>query len=401
MLSLLNQEPCSGLASVTGHGLSLFDDATRSLGSDGLGPVTLDCLMRVEWNGSEFSLVRYQPTEKHKRCAGLKIDPIQQINHFLSTLIRDSVPTEACLHTSLRHRKKHFLLRVTLSAADNTTLSLEPLWTIKGRVQLYSKPRILKVTIDDSRLEFYFLNPDTRLLTRQTAVNAMDNFGALASRALGSSRRGTEYEDVEQKETGQSVYEAHTQNCDGSNIYDVPRKPVRAFLGADQGFPCELALRTEAPKETLLQNRHGDKLYDCWPQTTRPNSAAGHCADKERSEEPPQNFDAANNYDCRHRKRALVYVKGQTYKCHNPRVDSKIGISDENKTTKNTQMSTPQHCDIVAREPGVECLTKVRCAVGGHNEKKACVVAIPQVENHKNQRKTSRPWGGLSFCSVM
>lgn len=58
----------------------------RILETIGEDMVMLDYLIGVALQGQEYTFVQYRPTEKHKMCAGLKIDPVQQINMFIKTL---------------------------------------------------------------------------------------------------------------------------------------------------------------------------------------------------------------------------------------------------------------------------------------------------------------------------
>lgn len=130
-----------------------------------------------------FVTFEYSPTEKHKKCTGLKIDPVQQISMFIQTLRDKSIPIETSLHTlHMPSAKKAFWIRVSL--ADLTELSLEPLWMIKGRVQLYSKQQWVTITIDGRSLEPCFLDPQSQLLFSQPDRNWRDEFLRLAKEGL-------------------------------------------------------------------------------------------------------------------------------------------------------------------------------------------------------------------------
>ncbi|KAJ7984144.1 hypothetical protein DPEC_G00364280 [Dallia pectoralis] len=135
--------------------------------------VTLDKLIRVESQGQEYAFVQYRPTEKHKKCAGLKIDPVRQINVFVPVLQDSSIPIETAIHTLMPSGKNYFLARVSLPGLKE--LSLEPLWMINGRVQLNSKQKWVTVTIQDPALEPCFLDPQSQHLFSQPKRTGVRN----------------------------------------------------------------------------------------------------------------------------------------------------------------------------------------------------------------------------------
>lgn len=144
--------------------------------------VTLDYLVGIQSQNQGFSFVYYRPTEKHKKCAGSKIDPVRQINMFIQTLRDTGVIIETSLHTVVATGKKYFWMRVSL--ADLSELSLEPLWMINGRVKLYSKHRRVMITITDQSLEPCFLNPQSQLLDSLPNKKWYDEYITLAKECL-------------------------------------------------------------------------------------------------------------------------------------------------------------------------------------------------------------------------
>ncbi|KAE8280239.1 hypothetical protein D5F01_LYC20793 [Larimichthys crocea] len=138
-------------------------DLSRILGTIPDDLVTLDCLFGVASQGQECCFVQYKPNEKHKKCASLKVEPVQQINMFTQTLRDKSMPIDVCLQTRVPSLKKILWIRVSL--AEVMELSLEHLWLIRGIVQLdRSKQRRATITIDDHSLEPCFLDPRSQLL---------------------------------------------------------------------------------------------------------------------------------------------------------------------------------------------------------------------------------------------
>lgn len=153
--------------------------------------VTLDYLIGVALLGKEYAFVQYRPTEKHKRCAGLRIDPVQQINMFIQALRDRAIAIETLLYTLIPSAKKSFWIRVSL--ADLTELSLEPLWMIKGKVQLYPKHRWATITIDDQSLQPCVLNPQSQLLVSQH--NGTEQLLRMANEGLTGPHHLDESED--------------------------------------------------------------------------------------------------------------------------------------------------------------------------------------------------------------
>ena len=181
--------------------------------------VTLDYLVGVASRGKEYSFVQYRPTEKHKRCAGLKINPVLQINMFVQTLRDWTIPIETALHTTrIPSTKKSFWVRVSL--ADLTELSLEPLWMIKGRVQLYSKQRWVLVTIEDSSLESCILDTQSQLLSSQPEGHWPVEFLESTKEGLTGYKDRTADRDpdvvVDESQSDDSEPEEH--NVDGARV---------------------------------------------------------------------------------------------------------------------------------------------------------------------------------------
>lgn len=77
--------------------------------------MTLDYLIGVASLGHRYTFVKYRPTEKHKGSAGLRLEPIQQINKFIQTLRDKFVPTEISLYTVMPSTKKSFWTKVSLT----------------------------------------------------------------------------------------------------------------------------------------------------------------------------------------------------------------------------------------------------------------------------------------------
>lgn len=124
--------------------------------------VTLDYLIGVTPIHGEYAFVQYKPTEKHKRCAGTKISPVHQINMFIQTLRDNGVSLETAICTVVDSNQRTLWLRIPLSELKE--LSLEPLWMIRGVVQLFGKQQCIAIAIDDRALANITLDPDTALL---------------------------------------------------------------------------------------------------------------------------------------------------------------------------------------------------------------------------------------------
>ncbi|KAL3977621.1 chromosome alignment-maintaining phosphoprotein 1 [Sarotherodon galilaeus] len=124
--------------------------------------VTLDYLIGVTPINGEYAFVQYKPTEKHKRCAGTKISPVHQINMFIQTLRDNGVSLETAICTIVDSNQRTLWLRIPLSELKE--LSLEPLWMIRGVVQLFGKQQCIAIAIDDRALANITLDPDTALL---------------------------------------------------------------------------------------------------------------------------------------------------------------------------------------------------------------------------------------------
>lgn len=169
--------------------------------------VTLDCLFGVASQGQECCFVQYKPTEKHKKCASLKVDPVQQINMFTQTLRDKSMPIDVCLQTHVPSLKKILWIRVSL--AEVTELSLEPLWLIRGRVQLdRSKQRRATITIDDHSLEPCFLDPRSQLLCPHPERTPSKEFLSVAEEGVtgrdqGGRRESDEGDDDQRSNDGE------------------------------------------------------------------------------------------------------------------------------------------------------------------------------------------------------
>lgn len=149
--------------------------------------VTLDNLTGVTSLGDEYSFVQYRLTEKHKKAAGLKTEPVELINMFVRTLRETPVPIETCLRTDMPSGKRSFWIRVSLAGLSE--LSLEPLWKIRGTVMLCSKQRRLTITIDDRSLEHCVLHPESRLLLSQPEGDWTGEFLDLAKEGLCTDDR--------------------------------------------------------------------------------------------------------------------------------------------------------------------------------------------------------------------
>lgn len=123
---------------------------------------TLDYLLGVTLVNGGYSFVQYRPTEKHKRCAGTRISPVRQINMFIDALRDNHVTVEMAICTLTGCNQKTLWLRVPLSGLKE--LSLEPLWMIRGRVQLFGKQQCIAIAIHDRALEGALLDRGTALL---------------------------------------------------------------------------------------------------------------------------------------------------------------------------------------------------------------------------------------------
>lgn len=110
----------------------------------------LDYLIGVMLIKEKYSFVQYEPTESHKRSAGTKNAPVDQINMFVETLRVNDVLFESAICTVTETDHHTLWLRIQLS--DLSELSLEPLWMIKGRVQLFVKQRCIAIAIHERGL---------------------------------------------------------------------------------------------------------------------------------------------------------------------------------------------------------------------------------------------------------
>lgn len=170
--------------------------------------VTFDYLIGVASIDREYSFVQYKPTEKHKQRAGLKVDPLQQINMFIQMLQDNSVPIETSLYTLMPSGKKSLWTRVLLT--DLTELSLEPLWMIKGRAQLYSKQQRVGITIEDNSIESCSLDPRSQLLFSQPHRNWIEEFLSLSKEGISDSDRKDSNNDDDDSDCHSNI-EAHAQ----------------------------------------------------------------------------------------------------------------------------------------------------------------------------------------------
>ncbi|KAK2811419.1 hypothetical protein Q5P01_000214 [Channa striata] len=203
--------------------------------------VTLDYLIGVALTTDHgYSFVQYRPTERHKTCAGSRLDPLQMINVFVRELRDRGVPTETYLHTPVPLRGRKTLL-IRVSFADLTELSLESLWMLKGEARLHAARRRLVIAIDSRSLESCVLNPDSQRLLGPEPKNhdelLMDlareglvGYGACARRESGwrgdgedgdggeeKLAEGTDSEDEEEEEGGTTGGRAEDgdERCDG------------------------------------------------------------------------------------------------------------------------------------------------------------------------------------------
>lgn len=167
--------------------------------------VTLDYLIGVTQINGAYAFVQYKPTEKHKRCAGTKISPVHQTNMFIQTLRDNGVSLEAAMCTVAESNQRTLWLRIPLSELKE--LSLEPLWMIRGVVQLFSKQQCIAIAIDDRALANMTLDPDTALLVdscarEQTAQTHRDDEPSRRQQApKGSPPRSSPTETLKRKRT--------------------------------------------------------------------------------------------------------------------------------------------------------------------------------------------------------
>lgn len=129
--------------------------------------VTLDYLIGVTQINGAYAFVQYKPTEKHKLCRGTKIAPVRQTNMFIQSLRDNGVSLEAAICTIAESNQRTLWLRIPLSELKE--LSLEPLWMIRGVVQLFGKQQCIAIAIDDRALANMTLDPDTALLVDSCA----------------------------------------------------------------------------------------------------------------------------------------------------------------------------------------------------------------------------------------
>lgn len=134
--------------------------------------ITLDYLIGVMLIKDEYSFVQYEPTDRHKRSAGTKNAPVQQINMFVGTLRDNSVMFESAICTVAESDQRTLWLRIQLS--DLRELSLEPLWMIKGRVQLFAKQRYIAIAIYDRALGKISLDSGTAFLAESASCERDD-----------------------------------------------------------------------------------------------------------------------------------------------------------------------------------------------------------------------------------
>ncbi|KAL3966240.1 hypothetical protein ACER0C_030700 [Sarotherodon galilaeus] len=166
--------------------------------------VTLDYLIGVTPINGEYAFVQYKPTEKHKRCAGTKISPVHQINMFIQTLRDNGVSLETAICTIAESNQRTLWLRIPLSELKE--LSLEPLWMIRGVVQLFGKQQCIAIAIDDRALANTTLDPDTALLVdscvrEQTAQTHRDDEPSQRQQTPKGSLRSSPTETLKRKRT--------------------------------------------------------------------------------------------------------------------------------------------------------------------------------------------------------
>lgn len=147
--------------------------------------ITLDYLIGVMLIKDDYFFVQYEPTDRHKRSAGLKTAPVQQINMFTTTLRDNSVMFESAMCTFADQRT----LWIRVQLADLTELSLEPLWMIKGRVQLYAKQRCIAIAIHNRDLGELSLDSNAALLVESRGVERESSPCPVPPRA-GDKRAG-------------------------------------------------------------------------------------------------------------------------------------------------------------------------------------------------------------------
>lgn len=247
--------------------------------------VTLDCLLGVASQGQECSFVQYKPTEKHKKCASLKVDPVQQINTFTQSLRDKSVPIDVCLQTRVPSLKKILWLRVSL--ADITELSLEPLWLIKGRVQLdRSKQRRVTITIDDHSLGPCFLDPRSQLLCLHPDRTPTKEFLGVATEGVTGrdqwGRRENDEGEDDQRSNDDERDEPHEEHPEIA--FGVKRK--RKVCNVKEDNASNAAGAPPSPKKSKpLRGSHAASLD---PEPGEPGEREGdEQEDKRRYRTPP------------------------------------------------------------------------------------------------------------------
>ena len=166
------------------------EDRTEPIRED---MVTLDSFIGVAALGPDYSFVKYKVTEKHKECGVLKINRVQQINMFIQTLRDKAIPIETCLHTLMPSSKKTLWMRVSLTHLEE--LSLEPLWKIKGIVQLHSKEQWVTIKMDDRALDPCVLDRE-QLLCAQHDRYHTEEFLRLAKEGLIDHDQEDKCDDV-------------------------------------------------------------------------------------------------------------------------------------------------------------------------------------------------------------
>lgn len=199
MLSYTYKPPARGTDRITPSESDRFLEAMED------DVVTLDYLIGVTQINGAYAFVQYKPTEKHKRCAGTKISPVHQTNMFIQTLRDNGVSLEAAICTVAESNQRTLWLRIPLSELKE--LSLEPLWMIRGVVQLFGKQQCIAIAIDDRALANTTLDPDTALLVdscarEQTAQAHRDDEPSRRQQApKGSPPRSPPTETLKRKRT--------------------------------------------------------------------------------------------------------------------------------------------------------------------------------------------------------
>lgn len=241
--------------------------------------VTLDDLVGIAYARGDYSFVQYTPSEKHKRCAGMKSSPIHQTNVFVGTLRDKGVRIETALCTLMPSRKKSFFVRVSL--VNLTELSLEPLWMIKGSAQLYSKRSMVTITINDLALERCFLDSQTLLLSQsdadyterllQTLESDLTDKGAEGK--MGNGRRNEKRTMCIEKDAKSPREKRNLRACGGN----VNRQ-------RDTESPMKSSFNQEKKVSFKLRKRNLNRVHTSYSKTrdralsARPASLSGQYA---------------------------------------------------------------------------------------------------------------------------